>query len=77
MPKVRCTETGRGPKGSIFVCSTPEGDVTIRALKEAPYTWRVFSEYPYRKYETIMRVSRRRQLRILIEEWLERVIGKK
>jgi len=74
--KVRCTETGRGPKGSVFVCWTPQGDVVLKARKTAPRKYEVFSELPYRKYATTMYAPNRRILRRKIEEWLESLLGK-
>ena len=71
MVKIRCIETGRGSKGSIFVCWTPRGDVILRARRTGTYKYEVFSEHPYGKYKTVMYAPNRRELRKRIEEWLE------
>ena len=68
---VRCVETGRGSKGSIFVCWTPRGDVILRAKKVAPYKYDVYSELPRGEFKTIMFAPNRSMLRERIEEWLE------
>ena len=73
---VRCTETGRGSKGSVFVCWTPRGDVVLKAKKVAPNKYDVFSEYPYGEYKTVMYAPNRRELRKRIEDWLEYLLGK-
>ena len=75
MPKVFCTETGKGPKGSIFVCWTPRGDIVLRARKIAPYKYDVFSEVPFGKYKISMYAPNRRELRKRIEEWLESLLS--
>ena len=75
MPKVFCTETGRGPKGSIFVCWTSQGDVVLRAKKVGPNKYDVFSEVPYGKYKITMYASDRRDLRRKLEDWLETLLG--
>ena len=67
---VRCIETGRGSKGSVFVCWTPRGDVVLKARKVAPYKYDIFSEYPYGKYKTVLYAPNRSELRKRIEEWL-------
>jgi len=74
---VRCTETGRGPKGSIFVCWTPRGDIVLRAKKIAPYKYDIYSELPPGEYKTVLYAPNRRELRKRIEEWLEHILGKK
>jgi len=71
---IRCIETGRGPKGSIFVCWTPRGDVILKAKKVAPYKYDVFSEVPFGEYKTVMYAPDRRTLRRRIEEWLEHLL---
>jgi len=68
---VHCVETGRGPKGSIFVCWTPRGDIVLRAKKIAPHKYDIFSEVPFGEYKTTMYATDRRTLRRRIEEWLE------
>ncbi len=73
--KIRCVETGRGEKGSVFVCWTPRGDVILRARKLAPYKYGITSEVPLGRYKTIMYAPDRRELRKRIEEWLEYLIG--
>jgi hypothetical protein len=73
VPRVFCIETGRGPKGSIFVCSTPRGNITIRARKVAPHKYSISSELPP-GYETVMYAPNRRELRKRIENWLEVVL---
>ena len=75
MPKVFCTETGRGPKGSIFVCWTHKGDIVLRARKIGPNKYDIFSESPPGKYKIIMYASNRRDLRKRIEDWLETLLG--
>lgn len=73
---IRCVETGRGPKGSIFVCTTPRGDIILRVVKDkAPYLWRISSMLPYLKYRTSMYARTRRHLRTYIGEWLEYVLS--
>jgi len=57
-----------GVKGSVFVCSTPEGDIILRAIKEAPNKYSIISEKPYGKYKTTMYATTRRELRRRIEE---------
>ena len=74
--KVRCIETGRGPEGSVFVCSTPVGDIVLKAKKTAPYKYDIYSEYPRGKYKTVMYASSRSVLRRQIEEWLEYLLSK-
>ncbi len=71
---VRCTETGRGPEGSIFVCWTPRGDIVLKAKKTAPFKYDIYSEYPRGKYKTIIYAPNRRELRKRIEEWLESLL---
>ena len=72
--RVFCVETGRGPKGSIFVCQTPKGDVVLRARKEAPYLYSVRSEVPWGTYKITLRARTRRELREKIEEWMSHLI---
>ncbi len=71
---IRCVETGRGAKGSIFVCWTPRGDVVLRAEKTSPYKYDVYSVLPRGEYKTIMYATNRRELRRKIEEWLESLL---
>jgi len=75
MSGVRCTETGRGSKGSIFVCDTPVGDFEVRALREAPYKWSLSAMGFLRKGDRILRYfgtvrCRRNFLRRNVTEWL-------
>ena len=70
MLKVRCIETGRGSKGSVFVCMTPRGDIVLKAKKVAPYKYDILSEYPYGEYKTVLYAPNRSELRKRIEEWL-------
>jgi len=70
-----CVETGRGTKGSVFVCDTPRGSIVLKALKtREPYKWDIFSEHPIGRYKTIIYARNRRELRKKIEEWLERIL---
>ena len=71
MACVRCIETGRGPKGSTYVCETPEGSIVLKAVKTAPYKYDVYSEYPRGRFKTVIRARRRGEVRRRIEEWLE------
>lgn len=68
---VRCVETGRGVKGSVFVCETPKGDIILKARKIAPYKYDIYSEHPRGEYKTVIYARNRRELRRKIEEWLE------
>ncbi|RLG50037.1 MAG: hypothetical protein DRN90_00240 [Thermoproteota archaeon] len=72
--KVRCTETGRGSKGSVFVCWTPKGDIVLKARKVAPYKYDIVSEYPLGRFKVTMYAPNRRDLRKRIEEWLEHLM---
>jgi len=72
--KVRCIETGRGRKGSMFVCYTPQGDIAFRALKQAPHLWSIEVEYPTTLKNTLsthLRAPNQKELRRYIEEWVE------
>mgnify|MGYP005635524967 CR=1 FL=1 len=73
--EVMCIEVGRGPLGSLFVCSTPQGDVILKAKRIGPYKYDVFSESPRGRYKTIMYASTRRELRRKLEEWLRHELG--
>jgi len=73
--KVRCTEVGRGVKGSIYVCETPAGRIQLRAIRVAPYKYDVYSEIPAGAYKTTMYARNRSVLRRQIEEWLSFKLG--
>jgi len=72
---VRCVETGRGPKGSVFVCWTPRGDVVLKAKKVGSYKYDVFSEVPHGEYKATIYASSRSELRRRIEGFLNNVLG--
>jgi len=74
--RVRCTETGRGTKGSTFVCDLPNGDqVILKAYSLGGYQYAVFSEQPRMKYSNLMYAKNRRDLARKLEEWLEHTLS--
>lgn len=76
---VRCVETGRGSKGSVFVCDVEGvGDIIIRALKVAPYKYRLAVEN--RRHRHLLPITilarNRSTLRRRIEEYLRAYVEK-
>jgi len=69
-----CTETGRGTRGSIFVCDTPEGDIIFKVKKIDAYKYSVLSEHPLGKYKTLFYASNRGELKRKLEEWLKHLL---
>ena len=73
---VRCITTGKGEKGAVIVCETPEGDVIVKAVKTAPGKYDVYSEMPSKKYKTVILAPNTRELRKRVEEWIEHETSK-
>jgi len=74
---VRCTEIGRGQKGSIYVCNQDgtddRNDYIIRAIKDAPYTYRIVSDKP-KGISLVIKASNRREIRRFLEQYIANLI---
>jgi len=74
---VKCTETGRGSKASIYVCS-PYGydgvkDYILTAYKDAPYTYRIVSDKP-KGISITIKAGNREEVRKFLEQYIANLI---
>jgi len=74
---VICTETGRGSKASIYICSQHgyDGakDYIITAYKDAPYTYRIVSDKP-KGISLVIKAGNREGVRKFLEQYIANLI---